>query len=305
MGVLGCLFLIAFNIRFCIVHNGKGVPALPNMLPEDELELATPFGAMNLDEASNIVGLDKEVLFKRLADPDPTALMALLSMVNTEKLEETLAQHSAEDMIKMLEAQPELEEEDDDEDASSLAAPRNVPQEVAAGTLMVVGVEDPGNPGLVSDIAGAKADALPTSSQSATPQELASALRELFRKPASEERKDVLQGSRREKNQELRWRALGECLDTLVKEGDAEGCKLFLMEVPVEDLWESMKGMEDWMDEKRQKEMDKKFNKLVPPKVFAGMMRQNPQLKDLVSRLMKREVQRTKDRFKAKMKKST
>merc|ERR1712039_601433 len=108
---------------------------------------------------------------------------------------------------------------------------------------------------------------------------LAVRLRELFRPEANEaQRKATLVGAMREPNDKFRCRALGECLDILVAEADAEGCKHFLLEVPVDDQWSAMVGMEDWMDENRQKQLEKKFNKLIPPRQFAALMKQNPEL---------------------------
>eukprot|EP00928_Gymnodinium_smaydae_P023455 TRINITY_DN19355_c0_g1_i1.p1 TRINITY_DN19355_c0_g1~~TRINITY_DN19355_c0_g1_i1.p1 ORF type:complete len:737 (-),score=118.11 TRINITY_DN19355_c0_g1_i1:300-2510(-) len=294
MGVLGLIFLVAFNIRFCRVHDGRGVPKLPNMLPEDEMELVMPFGAMTLQEAADIVGLDKDDLFKRLADPDPETLKHLLSLVNIDKVEQVLASHSPDDMIAMLEAQPEVEDEDDEpsngnesKQASGGAAEIELP--VAGGTTKdadkTVDGDQNGN---------------------GTPaQQLARSLCGLFREADAARRKEVLEGSGKEADDTLRWRALGECMDTLVHEGDAAALKLFLLEVPIDDQWESMIGMEEWMEQKRYKDMEKKFNKLIPGKAFAGLMKQNPKLKDLVSRMMKREVQRTKARFLGKGKKES
>jgi len=92
-------------------------------------------------------------------------------------------------------------------------------------------------------------------------------------------------------------RAFGECLDTLVNEGNAVSVKRFMLEVPIDDQWNAMCGMEEWQTDLQRKQMEKKFNKIIPPKVFAGLIKQDAKLKDLVARLMKREVQRSMKRM--------
>jgi len=84
--IVGLLFLTAFNIRFCRAHGGHGVPLMPHLLPEDEKELAMPFGVTTLDEAALMARLEPEEFWKRLANPDPESTNRLLKRVLTDKL---------------------------------------------------------------------------------------------------------------------------------------------------------------------------------------------------------------------------
>jgi hypothetical protein len=100
-GLLGVILLVAFNVRFCIVHDGRGVPRYPRMLPEDEMELVAPFGAMTLDEAADIVGLDKNTLFRRLANPTAENMVELVAMIDLDKVTHLMEKRSAGELIAM------------------------------------------------------------------------------------------------------------------------------------------------------------------------------------------------------------
>mmetsp|Transcript_92706 Transcript_92706/g.170089 ORF Transcript_92706/g.170089 Transcript_92706/m.170089 type:complete len:320 (+) Transcript_92706:1-960(+) len=277
MGVLSVFCLVAFNIRFCMVHDGRGVPKYPDMLPEDEMELVAVFGAMTLKEAAEIVGLDPDTLFKRLADPDPENLKQLVSMVNLSRVETQLAERSPEDMVRMLEVQADLaqdyEEEEEDEEEEV-----NYPPEDGFVEMKKISTEKEGDG---------------KSSGELTAQSLATDLCSTFKEKDASLRKAMLDDQVGKTEDEMRWKALGYSLDILIFDGEQEACKAFLLEVPIEDQLKAIIGMEDWMDEKRRKESDKKFNKLIPAKVFAGLIKKRPELKNLVAQLVKREVKRS------------
>merc|ERR1712070_109049 len=97
------------------------------------MELVMPFGAMTLEEAADILHLDREVLFKKLADPDPQTLKDLIGMIDTDKLDQHMASHGADDIIKMLEATPEVEEEDDDVIGTAITQDPNASRETLEG----------------------------------------------------------------------------------------------------------------------------------------------------------------------------
>lgn len=103
-GILGLAGNVAFNVLFGFAHGGHGVPTLPHMLPEDELELSSIFGAIRLSEAAEIVRLSKEQLCKDLVDPSSQKCMELLGRIDVETFERVFDRHGADDTIALLES---------------------------------------------------------------------------------------------------------------------------------------------------------------------------------------------------------
>jgi len=316
-GLAGVVCLVAFNIRFCFAHDGNGVPKLPTLLPEDELEICVPFGASNLDEAADILGIDKAALLKRLADPDPCNYKALMGMVNLEKVAEAFDKKDADGFVRMLEATPEIEEEDETNaedvertlvangsDASPTGCDPLLPLEAEGLGSVRENELTPSSKGDKEQCAAVDNIGSGMLQTSETPgfKTLGRELRQLFLTPGSDPnmRAAMLIGDKMETNHSLRVRALAKCLCILVQEGDAEGIKLFMLEVPLEDNWNALVGMEEWLDKETQKDFDKQFNRLVPAKQWAVMLKQNPKLKELISRFMKREVQKSVGKFRRK-----
>jgi len=87
-------------------------------------------------------------------------------------------------------------------------------------------------------------------------------------------------------------REKGESLARMVAAGDKEGVKNYILTEPVDDMWQVTLDMEEWQSAAEQKQMDKDFNKLIPGKEFASLLRQRPELKKFVQQVMKREMQR-------------
>jgi len=87
-------------------------------------------------------------------------------------------------------------------------------------------------------------------------------------------------------------REKGQRLARMVADGDKEGVKNYILTEPVDDMWQVTLDMEEWQTAAEQKQMDKDFNKLIPGKDFASLLRQRPELKKFVQQVMKREMQR-------------
>lgn len=87
-------------------------------------------------------------------------------------------------------------------------------------------------------------------------------------------------------------RERGQHLARMVASGDKEGVKNYILTEPVDDMWQITLDMEEWQSAGEQKQMDKDFNKLIPGKEFAALLRQRPELKKFVQQMIKREMQK-------------
>lgn len=87
-------------------------------------------------------------------------------------------------------------------------------------------------------------------------------------------------------------RERGQHLARMVASGDKEGVKNYILTEPVDDMWQITLDMEEWQSAAEQKQMDKDFNKLIPGKEFAALLRQRPELKKFVQQMIKREMQK-------------
>jgi len=81
---------------------------------------------------------------------------------------------------------------------------------------------------------------------------------------------------------------------------DAEAVRNIFMTEDVTALDKVFVFWEDTLPPKEQKENEKAFNKLIPPKEFAKMLRQRAELKKLVQNMMKREMDKKIARFRGK-----
>jgi len=102
--------------------------------------------------------------------------------------------------------------------------------------------------------------------------------------------------------EEDRIRARGRSLSEIVAANDKEALKRYMLEEPVDDMWSTTLDMEDWQTPEERKKMDKDFNKLLPAKEFAALLRQRPELKKIVQQAMKREMERRIASFRGKKK---
>jgi len=65
-----------------------------------------------------------------------------------------------------------------------------------------------------------------------------------------------------------------------------------MMTQSVDDMWASTLDMEERYSDAQRKQFDKDFEKLIPGKAFAQLLRQRPELRALVMKMMKRDLDR-------------
>lgn len=88
-----------------------------------------------------------------------------------------------------------------------------------------------------------------------------------------------------------------------VNAGDKEAVRHYLLNEPVEDMWNIQLDLEEWQTKAEQKALDKGFNKLIPGKEFAAILRERPELKTFVQRMIKREMEKKIASFTGRKKK--
>jgi len=81
--------------------HGVGFPETPILLPEDEAEIAEPFGCKNLDEVAYVLHMDsKRQLLKELSKTDPKSLATLMGRIDFSRMEDKLGiLHDAEHAV--------------------------------------------------------------------------------------------------------------------------------------------------------------------------------------------------------------
>jgi len=88
-----------------------------------------------------------------------------------------------------------------------------------------------------------------------------------------------------------------------VNAGDKEAVRHYLLNEPVDDMWNIQLDFEEWQTKAEQKALDKAFNKLIPGKEFAAILRERPELKTFVQRMIKREMEKKIASFTGRKKK--
>mmetsp|Transcript_4294 Transcript_4294/g.10447 ORF Transcript_4294/g.10447 Transcript_4294/m.10447 type:complete len:274 (-) Transcript_4294:55-876(-) len=261
----GLVFLLIFNIRLMV----QGFPETPRLLPEDETEMAMMFSCRTLDEVAEVTGLTKQQVLRELADPDPSHIKMLFARVDPEKVGEMLEKQDEDAFIDMLEQAPDAEEEEHmlmldepgyvpvkQEDTEALAAPLLDTKQAAAVTAAAAAAWAPAAPTHATPVAPAAT--APTNG------------------PLTSEQ----------------VRALGKRLDAMIGAGDAEGIRRFLLEEPIDNQWLAFVDMEEWMTPEEGDAQEKAFNRLIPPKQFAKLLKERKELRGLVTKLMKRELKK-------------
>eukprot|EP00930_Biecheleria_cincta_P104527 TRINITY_DN9688_c0_g1_i2.p1 TRINITY_DN9688_c0_g1~~TRINITY_DN9688_c0_g1_i2.p1 ORF type:complete len:793 (+),score=147.90 TRINITY_DN9688_c0_g1_i2:45-2423(+) len=229
------------------------MPEIPRLLEDDEADLAKSFGCGNLSEVMEVTGVpDRKQLIKMLATTDPEVMHSLIRGINTEKMMEMMSRRSVDDIADMME--DAVEEDADEEQKESAGMDQN--STVAGAALAVDQRED-------------EAEAL----QAAPSLAPAAATPEL----------QTEAGRIRERTQFVM---------RLARSGDKEGLRQYLLTEDIEDMNKMSADMEDLLSDKERKQIDKEFNKLIPGKEFAKLLRERPQLRQFVQAAMKREFDR-------------
>lgn len=250
---LGLLGSSVYAVRSYLV----GFPELPELLPEDEIELAKPFGCRNLDEVCYVTHThDRHELLRALARGNVDAIRALVARVDADRMAEKLADMDPEDLAELVEAGPEAEEVDAEVELTEPYA-ENATLDYEAcerGQLAeeMIDVAEAASTAPSSGLGGAGSDA---------------------------EAPD-------------RLRAESERVIGLIRAGDREAVKEAFLSVPVEDLWNSIVIMEERLDERERDAIERDFDRLIPPREFAALLRQRRELKTVVARMAKRKVRK-------------
>mmetsp|Transcript_29662 Transcript_29662/g.67216 ORF Transcript_29662/g.67216 Transcript_29662/m.67216 type:complete len:331 (-) Transcript_29662:230-1222(-) len=259
----GLVFLLLFNGRLML----QGFPESPRLLAEDETEMAMMFACRTLDEVAQVTGITKQEVLRELANPDPAHIKTLFARVDPEKVGAILDNQDEDAFIDMLEQAPNAEEE---EHMLMLDEPEYVPvkqedSELFATPLLEI------KP--VPDAAGT-APAAPAEAAPAAPAAPAPAVPTSG--PLTPEQ----------------VRALGKRLGAMIDAADSAGIRQFLLQEPIDNQWLAFVDMEEWMTQQESDAQEKAFNRLIPPKQFAKLLRERKELRGLVTKLMKRELKK-------------
>lgn len=219
-----------YVLHFCIV----GFPAQPALLPDDEVELARPFGCKDLDEVCYVVRMEGErpQLLRILSCMDPDAFARLLARVDAERLAEKLAERNVEELAEMMEAGPM--------------------GQGGAGSEEHVVEEEAGDGEAEEEVR------------------------------AEEEKEEAKSATR----------VQSERFVALVRTGDKAALREMLMAASADDIWNGYLDMGQWLDSKERRSIEQEFDRLVPGREFASLLRQRPELKTVVTRMVKHHVQR-------------
>jgi len=260
--------MASYLLRFCVV----GVPACPALLPEDEVELAKPFGCRDLEEVCYVLHLDsRQKLLRQLASTDPGVFAQLIPRIDAERLAERLGERDVEELAVLLEAAPtglieEAEEEAEEEAPEDAAAEEE--GEAAEGARSGVAAEWLPSSSLQPDDNGATEPppALPAAADGGVA-------------PVPEQEEPSL---------EVRSRRLV----ALVRAGDKGAIQQMIMTTSADKIWDGYMAMGEWLDDKEAKAIEREFDRLIPGRELAGMLRQRPELKSLVTKIAKHQMQR-------------
>eukprot|EP00929_Paragymnodinium_shiwhaense_P072673 TRINITY_DN3688_c3_g1_i1.p1 TRINITY_DN3688_c3_g1~~TRINITY_DN3688_c3_g1_i1.p1 ORF type:complete len:799 (-),score=199.56 TRINITY_DN3688_c3_g1_i1:131-2527(-) len=329
-GITGALCMVVYACYY--IKNPP--PEVPHLLPDDEEELARGFGCKTLDEVLEVVGIaTRKELVQKLASTNPEVMHSLIKSIDTQKMMEMMSKRSVEDIARMMEeggGEGDEDEEEEEEEAEEegveasledglgvapsdssrvplleAATPRKGAADERAccvqcgrdvGSFMYCGscgrpVSRPRPP----------AESSPTASTVASPT--ASPLgSEVAEVDNNVEAAAPLLEATKEKTAEDLAKDLTERWQAMVKAKDGKALSDTLLTEDVDVMWNAMVYMEESMPQAEYKQMDKEFNKLVPAKEFARLLRERKELRSLVQKSMKREVERTMNKFRKKKK---
>mmetsp|Transcript_8671 Transcript_8671/g.19074 ORF Transcript_8671/g.19074 Transcript_8671/m.19074 type:complete len:813 (-) Transcript_8671:43-2481(-) len=312
MGCLGTLVLALYSCYFW----RNPPPDCPVLLEDDEIELSRAFGCGNLDEVQEVMGISsRKELVKKLASTDPDTLREMICSIDTEKMVEMMAKRPVEDIAAMMEEGLVGEDEEEEEEAEE-------PEALEAGAVSPA--EDPsrerggGEPAseeirlldssrryervdpapappsgaggrwLGEGFDGADAGAGRAAGSGAT----ANNDNKNNSSEGGAEQGGTEQVASRADQEKARIRGISDRLLSMLEAKDQEGLKQYLLKETIEDMWAVTLDNEERLTAAQQKKMDKDFEKLVPGKEFAKVLRQRPELSGFVQKLMKRELDR-------------
>eukprot|EP00411_Alexandrium_monilatum_P019910 CAMPEP_0175251430 /NCGR_PEP_ID=MMETSP0093-20121207/35659_1 /TAXON_ID=311494 /ORGANISM="Alexandrium monilatum, Strain CCMP3105" /LENGTH=729 /DNA_ID=CAMNT_0016545695 /DNA_START=42 /DNA_END=2231 /DNA_ORIENTATION=+ len=253
---LGLLGLCITTLRFCLV----GFPETPELLPEDEIEIAKPFGCRYLDEVCYVTHTsDRRALLRALAGGDADAVRAFVARIDADRVAEKMANMDADELAELVEAGAEggAEVEAELQDLYT--------EEGRADGVGWDGAEEEDSP-LAAGRDGCA--------------------------PGPETHHGASSGGSTCVQASERLRAESERIVGLIRAGDKEAVKEAFLSVSVEDLWSTVVDMEERLNGEQSRVLERDFDRLIPGREFAALLRQRPELKTVVVRLAKRRVRR-------------
>lgn len=281
-GVIALPAWFAFGVFF----RNNGVPPIPPLLPEDELELSRNFGCNNFEEVMQVVHIDsREELLKRLSKTDGDSLRELFRSIDTQMVMKMMAERSDDEIARMLE-----EGGDDDDDDPNPATRKKV----SNGTkYKEVPVKEPG------EVVAVRPEPKKTA--------FGAAMTVLGRwacltcndkgpKPKADE--DMTEEERAAKAaHKQKIRSIGERVRQDCLNGNKEAVVQYLMTEDPDVIVEVNMEYDEYLDEDETKELDDAFKKVIPGKELARCLRERTELRSVVQRIMKHELEKTMKNF--------
>jgi len=282
-------------------------PEVPSLLLEDEAELARNFGCGTLDEVMEVVRIQKkEQLVKMLSSSDPVIMHQLLRSIDTLKMMDMMMDRSVDELAAMMEAgvAEAIDLEDFEEpfhQPSSDRSPRNFSTKYSPlfndDAPPQVPISNRIQPLLfATSVDTSRAQAIAMRTPLGRLMNLCSCgvlggsqQRTTKQADDHEEDEETRQARLAEK---MRIQALGDFLVQMVQEADRACVTNYLLKESVEDMWLVTEDLEQRQTEMEQKMFNANFEKIVPAKEFAVLLRQRPGLRTFVQRLIKRNVDR-------------
>eukprot|EP00747_Dinoflagellata_sp_TGD_P196376 gnl/TRDRNA2_/TRDRNA2_66352_c1_seq1.p1 gnl/TRDRNA2_/TRDRNA2_66352_c1~~gnl/TRDRNA2_/TRDRNA2_66352_c1_seq1.p1 ORF type:complete len:245 (+),score=69.31 gnl/TRDRNA2_/TRDRNA2_66352_c1_seq1:430-1164(+) len=230
-----------------------------------------------------VVHIDsRKELLRKLATTDPEVMHELIRSIDTNKMMEMMARRTIDDIATMMEDGDVGLEEDDDDDETGTA----VPPQTTATSYNELAQQDSREESQAAD-GGNDAKGIVDASGAASSGSKAEAG---ARSDAAAREGSVETRTPGIEADSARIQALSERLATQLKTGDKQGVTDYLMTTSVQDLMAVTEYFEVRYTKAEQKQMDKDFQKLIPGKEFAKLLRQRAELRDYVQLVMKREL---------------
>lgn len=256
-GMAGVLTMLLYACYF----KRHPPPAVPKLLPEDEFELAQGFGCRTLEDVMEVVNIStRQDLLKMLASTDPTSQQQLFLSIDTDKLMEKMSEQPIETLVAMMERDDTGE--DDAEDTE----------------LYTENTEH---------TSADEADAANGEGREQTDETSG-----LFSESTGDANNGKQIDSEAHDTDLSRISALGDDVLSKLAARDKQGLIDYLLHQPIADIVAVGDHLESKLTEDETKQMDEDFQKVVPGREFARLLRQRKELRTYVQAQMKKQFQK-------------
>lgn len=273
---------------YAVYYHFNPPPEVPSLLDEDEKEIAKGFRCQSFEEVMEVVRIPtRRDLLKALSNSDPAAMKTLVRSIDPEKMMEVMARRPVEDIAQMMEESPDADEDDDDDIKTGTAelVEVAVKTEATNPTEPLLSTRDEANEEpeecVMMGVYTSEDDRQRRHSKFVSdPIEMSEVL-------AEGEVVDAPPGGGQD-----RVRARADELEAALRTGDKAAVNAYLLECPIDEMLSVSLWQEEHLSDAEMKAMDKQFSKLVPGSEFAKILRQRPELREVVQQAMKRAIQR-------------